>query len=306
MATITSSNSQMTTRRNLFWDPRLVNDWTGVLHETGGPNGNTFRRYTTTAPVSEYQLDTTGSSAGLDSLQQGVPVTVSWYARASAEDVQTRVDPRWFIVDGDPSYTEDGTAFPVTAEWQRFQQTFTVPTAEGTVFLNLNDAFHFVGDIGADETLDIADIQQEIAFQATDYFDGTYPGASWVGTADFGASVASPVEEPVQVEPLLVLSYGYQRGSRNVVHDVLDGGPRVTLRGATTRSGTLSLLFAGRYRAQLCEDMLNTAARFTFDAPESGTGEHFDFVVAGRVALTKAEGVDFWIIDVDFREVDPL
>jgi hypothetical protein len=109
----------------------------------------------------------------------------------------------------------------------------------------------------------------------------------------------------VVTEPVAVLDYGYQRGSRNVVLEPLGAShPTVFLRPAQTRSGTLRLLFSSVAAAEEAQEALASANRHHFDAPEAD--QEFDFIVSGNITVAKVEGVDYWTLDVDFREVETL
>jgi len=107
------------------------------------------------------------------------------------------------------------------------------------------------------------------------------------------------------ITPLMVLDYGFARGSRNVVLEPLGSGyPTVFLRGAQSRSGTLSTLWLGAATARAAETFLSGADAFEFEAPEIGEG--FRFVVTGPITVRKAAGTDYWTVDVEYREVEPL
>lgn len=105
--------------------------------------------------------------------------------------------------------------------------------------------------------------------------------------------------------PAAVLNYGYQRGSRNVVLEPLGSGyPSVFLRDAQSRSGTLELLFTNAAASLTAEQTLGAADRFHFVEPVSG--EEFHFVVTGAISRNKVEGVNYWTLSVEFREVEAL
>lgn len=115
---------------------------------------------------------------------------------------------------------------------------------------------------------------------------------------------ASAPGTPV-LAPALVLSYGYTRGSRNVIIELLDSEyPAVFLRPAQSKSGTLSLLFTSNDSAREAAAVLGNPDRFQFTEPSAG--ETWDFVVAGEITNTKVEGIDYWTVTAVFREVAPL
>ena len=112
---------------------------------------------------------------------------------------------------------------------------------------------------------------------------------------------ADPLADPIT--PLLILNYGYQNASRNAIIDLLASEyPAVFLRPAASKSGTLSMLFDSGVDARAAVATLNAANRFHFE--ETAAGEEFDFVRAGAVTTAKVEGIDYWITNVDFREVE--
>jgi hypothetical protein len=109
----------------------------------------------------------------------------------------------------------------------------------------------------------------------------------------------------VTVTPLLVLDYAYSKASRNVLLEPLGSSyPTVFLRPAQSRAGTLSLLFGSASDARTAVDVLSAADRYTFT--ESAVGEEWDFITAGDVTNTKVQGVNYWIVNVDVREVAAL
>lgn len=124
-------------------------------------------------------------------------------------------------------------------------------------------------------------------------------------------STSTGSEDVVVTEPLTVLNYGFTRGPRNVILEPLGSGisadapvyPTVFLRPAQSRAGTLSLLFASGAAAETAQATLSSGNRHHFEAPEAG--QDFHFIVAGQITVTKVEGVDYWTVDVQFREVVP-
>ena len=107
------------------------------------------------------------------------------------------------------------------------------------------------------------------------------------------------------ITPTLVLDYAYSRASRNVVLEPLGSEyPTVFLRPAQSRSGTLSLLFSSGATARAAVAFLTAADRFAFEEPAAG--EQFEFIVSGGVTNTKQEGLRFWVVNAEVREVEPL
>jgi hypothetical protein len=106
------------------------------------------------------------------------------------------------------------------------------------------------------------------------------------------------------ITPLLVLEYGFTRASRDVILEPLGSKyPTVFLRESQSKAGTLTLLFAGNAAATSAEETLGSVNRFHFEEPAAG--QDFHFVKAGAITVTKIEGVDYWTVAVEFREVEP-
>lgn len=108
------------------------------------------------------------------------------------------------------------------------------------------------------------------------------------------------------ITPELVLDYAYSSESRNVVLEPLGGPgyPTVFLRPASSRAGTLSLLFATASAARAAHATLTKADRFAFAEP--AVGEEFEFVVTGPVTNTHQAGTTVWVVAAPVREVEPL
>lgn len=107
------------------------------------------------------------------------------------------------------------------------------------------------------------------------------------------------------IVPTLVIDYGYELGSRNIVLESLGSGfPSVFLRDAQSRAGTLSLLFTAAATSLDAADRLGRADRFHF--LETDVGEDFHFIVTGAIRRTNTPGTDAWIVNVPFREVEAL
>lgn len=106
------------------------------------------------------------------------------------------------------------------------------------------------------------------------------------------------------ITPLLVLDYGFTRASRDVLLEPLGSEyPTVFMRPAQSKSGTLTLLIAGAAAANAAEATLGSVNRFHFEEPAAA--QDFHFVKSGAITVTKVEGVDYWTVSVEFREVEP-
>lgn len=106
----------------------------------------------------------------------------------------------------------------------------------------------------------------------------------------------------LELLPLAVDGYESSRRTTSLVHEILGRAkPDITMRPATSRTGTLSLVFATEADS-LAAELAHAEARvFTLDHPaRSSVG--MDYVPAGRVtrALLPSGG---WSVTVDFQEV---
>ncbi|WP_419707665.1 hypothetical protein [Promicromonospora sp. NFX87] len=228
----------------------------------------------TTSPMS-MPLGPTGTA--------GIPVSAgqafrgSWYARKNPTGgPNSRMDCRWYDGSGALLSTTTGSTFATTS-WARYTQAFTAPAS--AAFATPLLLWSGIASIG--QQLDLAEAQFELGTTVTDFTDNK------------------------TITPLAVLDYGFTRGSRNVVLELLGSGyPTVFLRPAQSRSGTLSLLFGSADDARNAETAFGAADRFHFEEPE--VGENWHFIITGNVTVAKVEGVNYWTVGAEFREVESL
>ena len=285
MATITAL-APIAKGRNLLADPRLDTlslnprgaTVTDTRPTTGAPDGGSyFRRLMVTANTSSPQNGavTPSGTAGVP-ISPGQPITASVYRRKTSGGPGFRFDCQWFNAAGSSLSTSNGATPAVSTAWARQVETFTAPASAAFCSLGLT----WTGIAVVAQTLDLAMAQFEYGAAATDFTDNQ------------------------TINPLLVLNYGYARGSQNVVHDLLAGSyPAVSLRPAQSMSGTLSLLFGDRASARGAEDTLTDVNRFHFEEP--AVGEDFHFIVNGPVNVRNETGTTVWVVDVGYREVAP-
>ena len=273
--------------RNVLPDPKLL---TAVMDPRGatvtdthgttfGPNGTGYFRRNIISPNTSSPMTMVLSGSG----RNGIPVspgqawTVSWWARRFGTGGPfARADLQWYDASGAALSVNSGAGFTPGAGWVRYSQVNTAPV--GAAFVQPRLQWSGTAVVGQD--LDFADAQFELG-TLSEFTDNT------------------------TIKPALVLDYGYDRGSRNVVLEPLGSGyPTVFLRPAQSRSGTLSMLFKRRADARAAEDLLGAADRFHFQEP--AIGEDWHFIVTGRIAVVEVPGTNHWTVSAEFREVEPL
>ncbi len=286
MATITTS-LPIVGGRNLLADPHLTATVMSLQGATvtdtrptvGGPLAGSYMRRTmttanTTSPMS-MPLGPTGTAGIAVSASQNF--RGSWYARKNpTAGSSSRMNVNWYDGAGSLLSTTTGSTFATTS-WARYTQAFTAPASAAFA----TPLLHWSGIALVGQQLDLAEAQWELGTTVTDFTDNK------------------------TITPLAVLDYGFTRGSRNVVLEPLGSGyPSVFIRPAQSRSGTLSLLFGSADDARNAESAFSAADRFHFQEPE--VGEDFHFIVTGDVAVAKVEGVNYWTVAAEFREVEAL
>ncbi len=92
------------------------------------------------------------------------------------------------------------------------------------------------------------------------------------------------------ITPELVTGWESSNDTYNIVHDILSRStPDITLRGATTRSGTLTMLFLTEASCETARALHAGANVLTLASTEI-TAANFDYIVAGPV-VTMLEDV---------------
>jgi hypothetical protein len=106
------------------------------------------------------------------------------------------------------------------------------------------------------------------------------------------------------ITPELVTGWESTNETYNIVHDILSRStPDITLRGSTSRSGTLSMLFLTE---SACEDAraLHAGANVLTLASTEITAANFDYIVAGAIATALEDDTRrYWTLSVDYREI---
>src|SRR5690606_27354080 len=103
-----------------------------------------------------------------------------------------------------------------------------------------------------------------------------------------------------RIRPLLaeLASYGAAASSRNVVHDILDGPPVVTLRDATPDTGELSLVFASEQDGLDALEVHKLAAVFTITDTDRAA-LNFRYVLDGTATLElDRDTVNHWRVRI--------
>lgn len=273
--------------RNKLTDPRLqVSTMTaqGGVHTdtrpaTGGPDGGSFFRRQVNTPntTSPMSMSIGGSGTSGIPVTVGVPEFFSWYARKNpGGGPVTRVNMAWYTAAGALISTTSGSDYSVLSEWGRFTQIHTPPATAAFAQPRLV----YSGIALAGQLLDLAMAQDELN-AVTDFTDNQ------------------------TVTPLDILDYGFSRESRNVVLDLMGSKyPAVFLREAKSRSGVMRMLFNSTAASNDADLIFQSVNRFHFQ--ELAQAQDFHFVRSGPVNVTKVEGVNYWTLDVAFREVAPL
>ncbi len=106
------------------------------------------------------------------------------------------------------------------------------------------------------------------------------------------------------VSPLLVLGYEATRTSRNIVHDLLDGGIGIVFTAPRLRSGTLELLFDSESAAFDALSLHEQETTFTL-ADDDRAAVNMTYVVGeGNLTITLDDETRFaWVVAVPYQEV---
>lgn len=289
MATITAA-VPYSGGRNLFEDPRLtattMSTNGGTVEDTrpssGGPDGGSFfRRFyvvaNTSSPVS-MAMSGTGTS-GIP-FQAGDTLTMSAYIRKEANAgiaPAFRFDTTWYDVSGASLGAGSTPNLAPTTSWVRFAQSVVAPA--NTRFVQVRLIWTGAHAQHTGQAFDLAMAQAELG-SLTEFTDNR------------------------TVNPLAILDYGFERGSRDVILEPLGSRyPTVFLRESQSRSGTLTMLVGSATAANDADALLSSVNRFHFQEPAAS--QDFHFIRAGRTSVAKVEGVNYWTVGVEFREVEP-
>lgn len=106
------------------------------------------------------------------------------------------------------------------------------------------------------------------------------------------------------ITPQLVTGWESTNDTQNIVHDILSRStPDITLRGSTTRSGTLVMLFLTEAACETAR-ALHTGANVLTLASTQITAANFDYIVAGAVAAAlDDETRRYWTLSVDYKQI---
>lgn len=106
--------------------------------------------------------------------------------------------------------------------------------------------------------------------------------------------------------PELVTAWEVSQESRNVIHPIIGRtDPDVTLKPASSRTGTLEMLFTTASAAESARGILANSAVFTVSDSETWLNG-FDFVMSGNISTAlEDETRNLWIITAEFTEVLP-
>lgn len=103
--------------------------------------------------------------------------------------------------------------------------------------------------------------------------------------------------------PLAVTGYATQRQSRNIIHDLLDGGIAVSFIPLRPRSGTLVTVYDSKAAAWDAYALYADSDTFTYvnaDLPEVS----MTFALDGRLSIEPDDEVPgVWYVDAGYQEV---
>lgn len=107
-----------------------------------------------------------------------------------------------------------------------------------------------------------------------------------------------------EIRPTLVDGWVTTQESRNIVHNVIGSVfPRVTMKPAGTREGTLRMFFLTAGEAEAARSVMVRDEVFTCNVDEF-TLSPFNFVVSGNVVSALEDDLRrYWFVEVDFTEV---
>jgi hypothetical protein len=106
--------------------------------------------------------------------------------------------------------------------------------------------------------------------------------------------------------PKLIIAWGTSQESRNVIHDIIGRtDPDVTLKAASSRSGTLEMLFETASAAETARGILANGTTFTISDSETWL-DGFNFVMSGNIANVLEDTTrKVWVLEADFKEIIP-
>lgn len=106
------------------------------------------------------------------------------------------------------------------------------------------------------------------------------------------------------ITPQLVTGWESTNDTFNIVHDILSKStPDITLRGSTTRSGTLTMLFLTETACETAR-ALHVGANVLTLASTAITAANFDYIVSGAITATLEDDTRrYWTLSVDYKEI---
>lgn len=106
------------------------------------------------------------------------------------------------------------------------------------------------------------------------------------------------------VTPLLVTDYEHRREARTIVHEPIGRpDPDITLRPASTRSGTLRAVLTASADVTALDALLARATVLTATSTDEPRLDGLRFVVAGDDTRVRLEGTSSWVVEWGYREV---
>lgn len=105
--------------------------------------------------------------------------------------------------------------------------------------------------------------------------------------------------------PASVTTWATSQTSRNVIHDIIGrADPDVTLKPASSRAGTLEMLFTSQSGAETARGILSKLGVFTITTADPAWLNGFKFVIQGEVAVAlDSTTQNAWVLTAGFKEV---
>lgn len=314
------SGADVVVRRNEVFNPSVEFDTTGWLYSwfgtgagtnqrlgDGGLQGTGYMRKTFTANASD------SADIGFGYRHDGwsgtyVQKTASAYLRPVGVDGYGRVSLLCYNGSGGLISRQDGAAtYLGNSVWTRVSGTFSC--SPGTAYAYAQ--FWLTGgrSISSSFRLDLDCAQIEPGSTLSTYIDGdTWAGGNgnqytrWAGQSHNSQSLVYAPDPALTVLPTMVLGYDDTTPSRNIVHQLIDGGTAQTLLSAGGRQGVLRMLFpsaADAEAARLRHAGVGTWQLTDDDQPQQA----MKYVVNGAARKYQSDSRKTWLLEVPFQEV---
>lgn len=311
----------VTLRRNECLNPSVEYDTNGWSNEWFGPGGaGTNARLSDGGRTGTSYLRKSWTTAASDSGDVGWSYSpIGWngdyaeraasaYLRTVGIDGYGRVSLRSYNKDGGLISRQDGAPQYLTnLAWSRVGGSFKTPPGTTSTLVSF---WMLAGrQLSTSFRLDLDNAQIEPGSSVNDYIDGDLYAAGngtqktvWQGQAHNSFSLLQDADPNTAVAPTLVVGYENATQSRNVVHQLIDGGTTATLYTAGPRTGTLKLFFTTAADAEKCRLAHTGVGQWTFTDTDQPT-ETMVYVVNGLIRKYQTHQGLRWIVEIPFSEV---